>query len=73
KRAYQARVVAEHLKKYCSHVETIESVGDAVERALGIASDNDTVLITGSLYTIGEARVWWDSHETRKRDADHAR
>jgi dihydrofolate synthase/folylpolyglutamate synthase len=73
KRAYQAGVVAEHLKKYCSHVETVESVGDAVERALRIASNNDTILITGSLYTIGEAKVWWDSHETRKRDLDHAR
>ncbi|MDH7509323.1 MAG: folylpolyglutamate synthase/dihydrofolate synthase family protein [Methanomassiliicoccales archaeon] len=73
KRAYPAHIVADHLKRYCSQVETVEDVGDAVETALRMASVDDTVFITGSLYTIGEAKVWWDSHEAHKRDFDHTR
>jgi folylpolyglutamate synthase/dihydropteroate synthase len=43
----------------------IDDVGEAFARAMTISTRNDTVLVTGSLYTIGEGRRWWDSHKTR--------
>ncbi len=52
------------LSEYCAEVETVERVGEAVKRALDIANKEDTILVTGSLYTIGEAKRWWDSHQT---------
>lgn len=38
-------------------VESISSVDDAVNRALAVASVDDLVLITGSLYVVGPARA----------------
>ena len=34
----------------------VTSVPAAVQRAAGLASDDDLVLVTGSLYVVGEAR-----------------
>ena len=36
--------------------ETAESVEVALEQARGVAADNDVVVVTGSLYTVGAAR-----------------
>lgn len=38
-------------------VEVVADVGQAVERALGIATDEDRVVVTGSLYVVGAARA----------------
>ncbi|WP_327053931.1 dihydropteroate synthase [Halomicrococcus gelatinilyticus] len=40
-------------------VETFGSVPDALERALWQADESDCVLVTGSLYTVAEARDRW--------------
>ncbi len=43
-------------------VRTIERGGavvDAVDRALEATTDDDLLLVTGSLYTVREARRWW--------------
>ena len=37
--------------------EAVSSVDQAVERALGLASPDDLILITGSLYVVGPART----------------
>jgi dihydrofolate synthase/folylpolyglutamate synthase len=65
KRAFLAAAVRDALRKYCSHVEIFEGVGKAFARAIALATEDDTVLVTGSLYTIGEGRRWWDSHDAR--------
>jgi dihydrofolate synthase/folylpolyglutamate synthase len=36
-----------------------EEVGAAVEAALASARDSDLVLVTGSLFLVGETLVWW--------------
>jgi dihydrofolate synthase/folylpolyglutamate synthase len=36
-----------------------DEVGAAVETALASARDTDLVLVTGSLFVVGEALVWW--------------
>jgi folylpolyglutamate synthase/dihydropteroate synthase len=36
-----------------------DEVGAAVEAALAAARDPDLVLVTGSLFVVGETLVWW--------------
>jgi dihydrofolate synthase/folylpolyglutamate synthase len=42
--------------KYIKGVEVIEDIPDAVSKAKGIAGRDDIICITGSFFTIGEAR-----------------
>ncbi|MDD1769068.1 MAG: hypothetical protein LUQ55_03695, partial [Methanomassiliicoccales archaeon] len=64
RRAFPATAVQDALSKHCLHVEIVGDVGGAFERAMAVSTRNDTVLVTGSLYTIGEGRRWWDSRKT---------
>lgn len=52
--APQVAAAAEHLG---IAAEVVSSVEDAVQRALAVASADDLVLITGSLYVVGPARA----------------
>ncbi len=38
-------------------VEAVGSVAEAVDRARGVAGEDDTILVTGSIYVVGEART----------------
>jgi dihydrofolate synthase/folylpolyglutamate synthase len=67
-RAYPANVVAEALRSYVPAVEEGPSVADSLRMALSLASPDDAVLVTGSLYTVGEAMAWWRGHEAGKED-----
>lgn len=58
-RAFPAQRVRESLSAHCP-TEVVDRVGDAIERALQLASGDDTVLIAGSLYTVGEAKERFD-------------
>lgn len=53
-KAIPAADLAETARKFCEDVEVIDSVPEAVRRALEIAAPNDLVLVTGSFTTIGE-------------------
>jgi dihydrofolate synthase/folylpolyglutamate synthase len=55
-RAIPAEEVARAATSLDIDVVVVEGVGAAVQRALDEALDNDLVLITGSLYVVGEAR-----------------
>jgi dihydrofolate synthase/folylpolyglutamate synthase len=48
--------VAYQVKKHHSKVKPIADLNKAIETATNLASDDDLVLITGSLYTVREAR-----------------
>ena len=63
-RARPAAEVAAALAPYCP-AEAADDVGGAIERALALAGPEDTVLVTGSLYTIGEAKRWLDGKTGR--------
>ena len=39
-------------------VVIIENISDAISKARSIVSDNDIICITGSFFTVGEARKW---------------
>jgi dihydrofolate synthase/folylpolyglutamate synthase len=45
-----------YAERWCKHTESIDEVKDAVSAALAHAEKNDLILITGSLFTVGEAR-----------------
>ncbi|QOR36383.1 bifunctional folylpolyglutamate synthase/dihydrofolate synthase [Clostridium sp. 'deep sea'] len=55
-RALNINVLAEEAKKLIKNVRAIVPVTKAIEQAKKIANEDDIILVTGSLYTIGEAR-----------------
>jgi dihydrofolate synthase / folylpolyglutamate synthase len=55
-RAIPAPELAGEAEKLGIAAEAVSDVRDAVQRALAIATDDDLVLVTGSLYVVGEAR-----------------
>lgn len=42
-----------------NRVEVIEDLGEAIERGISMAGKEDLVCITGSLYTVGEAKAYF--------------
>ena len=56
-RALDARALASEIQKLHGSVETTETVADAIAAARKAASLDDLVLITGSLYVVGDARA----------------
>jgi dihydrofolate synthase/folylpolyglutamate synthase len=38
------------------HIDVVDSVADAVARALDVTAADGQVIVTGSLYTVGAAR-----------------
>ncbi len=40
-------------------IEVEEDIGNALDKALKYASPNDLVLVTGSFYTVSDARAYW--------------
>jgi len=58
-RAEDPAVLAAAFEGNAAAVERIESVAEATERALTAADGSDFVLVTGSLYTVAEARDRW--------------
>lgn len=59
RRAADPAIIAREIERNSKPYEVVESVGRAVERALEVADDGDMVLITGSVFTVGEARERW--------------
>ncbi len=61
-RALDTKEMLDVAKKYCRDCEEVTKVSDAVARAVEVAKENDLILITGSLYTVGEARTYILKH-----------
>ena len=56
-RAMAVRALASAIRKLHGSVETAETVGEAIAMARDNVSPDDLVLITGSLYMVGDARA----------------
>jgi dihydrofolate synthase/folylpolyglutamate synthase len=56
-RAQPAEIVARAARSLGARAVATGSVGEALDFALAEAEDDDLVLVTGSLYTVGEART----------------
>jgi dihydrofolate synthase/folylpolyglutamate synthase len=58
-RAADPEMLASVLRPFDSrHVSVVPNVADAVSMAVDLARPDDTVCITGSLYTVGEAKAY---------------
>jgi dihydrofolate synthase/folylpolyglutamate synthase len=60
-RAYPADVVAKCLRGYLRNVEVEAEITHAMQLATELTPLDGAILITGSIYTIGEARTWLGS------------
>ena len=58
-RALNVEVLAAEIRKLHASVESTESVREAIVRAQGLATDDDLILVTGSLYVVGDARAYF--------------
>jgi dihydrofolate synthase / folylpolyglutamate synthase len=65
KRAFPAETVKRSLSNYCDDVSIISDVGEAIDKAIGKCEPGEAVLVTGSLYMIGEAKVWLEQKHRR--------
>lgn len=72
KPATPARMLAEKIQHLCptKPVAFAEHVHDAIEQALAISNPDDLLLITGSLYLVGEARDYWYPTEQLLRECE---
>ncbi|MFH1394097.1 MAG: Mur ligase family protein, partial [Candidatus Micrarchaeota archaeon] len=62
-RAAEPGEIAKHAARHKKECIIIDDVQEAVGKAIELAGKNDLVLITGSLFTVGEARELWESKE----------
>jgi dihydrofolate synthase/folylpolyglutamate synthase len=60
-RAISAAVLAEMVGHHAQRVEVIRDPAKALERALELASPDDVIFITGSLFLVGDLRRYWKS------------
>jgi folylpolyglutamate synthase/dihydropteroate synthase len=51
------QVLASEIRNLHSAVATAETVGQAIAKAREISTDDDLILVTGSLYVVGDARA----------------
>jgi dihydrofolate synthase / folylpolyglutamate synthase len=58
-RATDREALGKEIEKNVKPWEPVEKVGDAVNRALEEAGEKDMVLVTGSVFAVGEARRRW--------------
>ncbi|MFB6078099.1 MAG: folylpolyglutamate synthase/dihydrofolate synthase family protein, partial [Halarchaeum sp.] len=58
-RAEGTAALADAFDGHADEVRDVASVGEATERAVAAAGTDDVVLVTGSLYVVGEARDRW--------------
>jgi dihydrofolate synthase/folylpolyglutamate synthase len=60
-RAARPEVLAEQAKPYGVETLVEDQVADAVRRAQALAGPDDRIVVTGSLYTVGEAKEYFES------------
>jgi len=58
-RAISARQLEEITSHYAANVRVMADAEDAVEHAIREARPGDAVFVTGSLYLVGQIRLWW--------------
>ncbi len=65
KRAFTSEQVRKAIAPLVKETVAHGDVGEALGMALSRSKKGDTVVVGGSLYTVGEAKRWWVEHETR--------
>jgi len=70
-RAASPQVLLNEVKRMGKRGKVVEDVGEAVQSLLSMASGKDLVCITGSFYTIGEAKAFLSSSKRQSLDANN--
>jgi len=55
-RAASVERLADAVRALCKDAQTVPNVADAISVAMERAEESDAILVTGSLYTVGDAR-----------------
>ncbi|MCX6648169.1 MAG: bifunctional folylpolyglutamate synthase/dihydrofolate synthase [Candidatus Bathyarchaeota archaeon] len=63
-RAAEREGLGREIEKHGKPWEAVEKVGDAVKRAMEEAGKHDMILVTGSVFAVGEARRRWKGGST---------
>ena len=64
-RAISVSVLSEMSGDLAKHSLVVRNPSEAIERAVEMASAEDAVFVTGSLYLVGELRAYWNSVSRR--------
>ncbi|MDD5172331.1 MAG: bifunctional folylpolyglutamate synthase/dihydrofolate synthase [Candidatus ainarchaeum sp.] len=64
-RAADMQIIAGRMEKHSMEHMMVPDVKDAVKKALSLAGKDDLVLVTGSLFTVAEARELWHKSKAR--------
>jgi len=70
-RAAPPRVLLNEVKRIEKKGKIVEDVGEAVQHLLSMASGRDLICITGSFYTIGEAKAFLLRSKRQSLDANN--
>jgi dihydrofolate synthase/folylpolyglutamate synthase len=70
KRATPSHMLASQIQELSPAVTCAEYVNDAIEQALATCAPDELILITGSLYLVGEARRYWYPTEQLLRESE---
>ena len=62
-RVAKAGIISEKLSAYGVEVKEVPDVSSAIEAALKEAGRDDLIVVTGSLYTVGEAVAFFDGRK----------
>jgi dihydrofolate synthase/folylpolyglutamate synthase len=69
-RAAPPQMLLNEVKRIEKKGEIVEDVGEAVQHLLSMASERDIICITGSFYTIGEAKDYLSRSKKQSLDAN---
>ena len=70
-RAALPQVLLNEVNRIEKKGKIVEDVGKAVQHLLSMASERDLICITGSFYTIGEAKVYLSRSKRKSLDTDN--
>jgi dihydrofolate synthase / folylpolyglutamate synthase len=69
-RAVSAAVLAEMTGHLAAHAIVVKDPFEALERALEMASPEDAVFATGSLYLVGDLRAYWATQKKEQKSGE---
>lgn len=61
-RAAKVRLIEELAEGFFEEIYPVPGVAEALEKTLELAEPDDLILVTGSLYIVGEAKVYLNGH-----------
>jgi dihydrofolate synthase/folylpolyglutamate synthase len=70
-RAALPQVLLNEVTRIGKRGKIVEDVGEAVQHLLSLATERDLICVTGSFYTIGEAKAYLSRSKRQSLDANN--